>query len=119
MANISREDGVTIVELDHSYDALDEKPIEALSQLLLSETDSQETPHLLLDFSETVYISSRVLEVLFRTWKRVKDRRGRMVLCSLSPFCAEVLHITHLDTIWDIDPTRQQALQRLRSVEAV
>jgi stage II sporulation protein AA (anti-sigma F factor antagonist) len=115
MANLCRQDDFTVVELDRSYDALDEQPIEALTELLLREIETRQPVQLVLDFSNTVYISSRVLEVLFRSWKRVKEHHGRMVLCSLSPFCAEVLHITHLDAIWEIEATREQAIERLGS----
>lgn len=116
MARSSRHDGITIIEMDEAYNALDEEPIEALAALLLSE--AQQTPGpplLLLDFSKTVYMGSRVLEVLFRTWKRLKDRHGRMVLCGVQPFCGEVLQITHLDRIWEILPDRQAGLDALQA----
>jgi anti-anti-sigma factor len=113
MATLCRQDDFTVVELDRSYDALDEQPIEALTDLLLREIEARQPINLVLDFSNTEYISSRVLEVLFRSWKRVKDRRGKMILCSLSPFCAEVLHITHLDAIWQIEPSREVAIERI------
>jgi anti-anti-sigma factor len=114
MAVSCREDGVTIVEMDERYDALVEEPIEALSNLLLSEVDNAPgRPLLILDFSKTVYMCSRVLEVLVRTWKRLLERKGRMVLCSVHPFCAEVLQITHLNRIWEIQPDRKAALAAL------
>ena len=116
MAQSFRQDGITIIEMDEAYNALDEEPIEALSSLLLSEADkSPGPPLLLLDFSKTVYMGSRVLEVLFRTWKRLKERQGRMVLCGVQPFCGEVLQITHLDRIWDLLPDRQSGLETLKA----
>ncbi len=111
MAQSSRQDGITFIQMDETYNALDEQPIEALSALLLAEVDKCEgRPLLVLDFSNTVYISSRVLETLFRTWKRLKERKGRMILCSMQPFCKEVLQITHLDRIWDLAPDRAAAV---------
>jgi anti-anti-sigma factor len=116
MARSFQQDGITIIEMDETYNALEEEPIEALSNLLLTEVENNRgRPLLLLDFGQTVYMGSRVLEILFRTWKRLKDRKGRMVLCSVQPFCAEVLQITHLDRIWDILPDRQAAIAALRA----
>lgn len=119
MAQAFRQDGITIIELDEAYNALDEEPIEALARLLLSEAEKAPNPPLLLlDFSKTHYIGSRVLEVLFRTWKRLKDRKGRMVLCGVQPFCGEVLQITHLDRIWETVPDRQAGFDALHAKAA-
>ena len=118
MARIVREQDITIIELDERYDALEETNIDALASLMLAEVEKMQPPWLILDFRQTVYISSRVLEVLFRTWKRVNDREGRMAICCLSEFCAEVIHITRLDTVWDIHPSRAEAVDRLLSASS-
>jgi anti-anti-sigma factor len=115
MARIVRQNDITIVELDERYDALDEGCIEELSDLLLAQVEQIQPPWMILDFARTVYISSRVLEVLFRGWKRINDREGRLVMCNLGEFCAEVIHITRLDTVWDIQPTRDAAIERILS----
>lgn len=115
MASVRQQDGITIVEMDESYNALDEGPIDALAALLMREIDKAPgPPRLVLDFTRTSYISSRVLEVLFRTWKRVKERDGRFVLCGVQPFCGEVLQITHLDRIWDIVPDCKAAIEAMK-----
>jgi anti-anti-sigma factor len=116
MATVRQQDGVTIVEMDESYNALDEGPIDALSELLMSQIEKASgTPRLVLDFTRTNYISSRVLEVLFRTWKRVKERNGQFVLCGVQPFCGEVLQITHLDRIWDMHSDSQAAVAAVKA----
>jgi anti-anti-sigma factor len=72
-------------------------------------------PKLLLDFSNTKYMGSRVLEILFRTWKRVKERKGKMIICGVQPFCSEVLQITHLDRIWQLSPDCREAMEAMRT----
>ena len=114
MAYVTDEQGVTVLLLDKSYDALDEAQMESLSRLLFQQVEGSQRPLLLLDFTHTEYMGSRVLEILFRTWKRVTDRGGRMALCCLSPFCKEVLHVTRLDTIWTIESSRKSAIDRLK-----
>jgi len=72
-----------------------------------------------LDLSETKFIGSRFIGLLVRSWKRVRDRQGRMVLCSLQPFCREALENTRLlNTLWTTHPTRAEALQALSSSES-
>ena len=55
MATLCRQDDFTVVELDRSYDALDEQPIEALTDLLLREIEARQPINLVLDFSNTEY----------------------------------------------------------------
>lgn len=115
MASARQQDGITIVDMDESYNALDEGPIDALAELLMRQLEKASgPPRLVLDFTNTNYISSRVLEVLFRTWKRVKERDGRFVLCGVQPFCGEVLQITHLDRIWEMTPDCKAALAAMK-----
>jgi hypothetical protein len=35
-------------------------------------------------------------------------------LCGVQPFCAEVIHVTRLDTLWESFPTREEAVAVLR-----
>jgi anti-anti-sigma factor len=114
MAYVTDEQGVTVLLLDKSYDALDDAQMDSLSRLLLQQVEGAPTPLLVLDFSQTEYLGSRVLEILFRTWKRITDRGGRMVLCCLSPFVSDVLHVTLLDSIWTIESSRKSAIDRLK-----
>jgi hypothetical protein len=41
-----------------------------------------------------------------------------MVLCSVQPFCGEVLEITKLDRIWDILPDRPSAIAAVQAEPA-
>jgi anti-anti-sigma factor len=119
MATVSEEQGVRVLSLDKSYDALDDEHLESLSRMLLEQVETSPQPRLVLDFAKTEYMGSRVLEILFRAWKRVNARGGRMVLCGLSPFCAEVIHVTRLDTIWPIEPHRKAALDYINDRASV
>ena len=39
---------------------------------------------------------------------------GRLALCGLSGYCREVVEITHLDQLWSIYETRDEAVQSLK-----
>jgi len=110
MTRVSRQQGVTILELGPSYDSLDDSSLEEFGGALLDEAAHAEPPRLILDLSHTSYIGSSFLELLVRAWKRIRGRGGAMALCGVQPFCVEVLQITRLDSLWTIYPTRSEAV---------
>ena len=110
MSRSFRERDVTIIEFGEDYDSLDYQTLEQIGELLLSEATHADPPKLILDLSETQFIGSSFIELLIRTWKRLKERGGTMVLCGVQSFCTEVLQITQLTTIWKIYPSRTEAL---------
>lgn len=113
MANITRVDGVTIVEVDQEYDSLDERKLSELGAQLLAAVDQAEPPVLLLDLTRTTFIGSSFLGVAIRAWKRLRDRSGRLALCHVNELCREVLQASRLDTIWELFPSREEALREL------
>ncbi|MBX7165060.1 MAG: STAS domain-containing protein [Pirellulales bacterium] len=118
MAQILQEPPITIVELDDSYDALDVARSREIQELLLGPALAGEQPILLLDFGRTSYFGSNFIELLFRTWKRARERNGRLAVCGLSPFCRDVLRTARLDTMWDFYADRATALAALRGAAA-
>ncbi|MGQ9575494.1 MAG: STAS domain-containing protein [Thermoguttaceae bacterium] len=115
MARLTRQQDVTILELGTSYHSLDEKTLEHLGEILLSQASFAEPPRLVLDLSQTEFIGSRFVELLVRAWKRIKSRNGSMALCGVRPFCADVLRVSRLDTLWNIYPTQAEAVAGLSS----
>ena len=113
MTRLSQIDGVTIFSVDREYDSLDDSRVSEFSALLTGAVERADPPVLLLDLTNTTFIGSSFLGVLVRAWKRIRDRRGQMALCHVNPLCGEVLHASKLDTIWDIYPTRDEALRAL------
>jgi anti-anti-sigma factor len=113
MTNAVQEQDVTVRELDASYASLDDKPLEDLGEVLLTEATDAEPPRLLLDLSRTQFIGSRFIELLVRAWKRIRALDGAMALCGVQPLCAEVFQVSRLDTLWSSYPTREEGLSAL------
>jgi anti-anti-sigma factor len=113
MANVVQEQDVTVLQLDGSYASLDEKPLEELGEVLLTEATYAEPPWLLLDLSRTQFVGSRFIELLIRAWKRIRARDGSMALCGVQPLCAEVFQVSRLDTLWSSYATRDEGLTAL------
>lgn len=115
MARVHRQDEVTIVELDPEYDSLDESVLQQIHDLLVALAQTAVPPLLVLDLSRTTFMGSGFIEMIFRAWKRLVARQGRLVLCGLQPYCAEVLKATRLDTLWESRATREEAVVALRT----
>jgi hypothetical protein len=49
-------------------------------------------------------------------WNRLQTKpAGNFAICGLTPYCLEVLKITHLDTLWRIFPQRGEAVRALEA----
>lgn len=103
----------TVIELGKSYDSLDLDALNEIGSVLLTHARDAEPPRLVLDMSQTGFIGSTFIELLVRTWKRLRERGGTLSLCELQPFCQEVLRVTHLETIWPCYPTRDEAIRMM------
>ena len=99
MPQVERRDDVTVIHLDAAYEALDQTKFEAAQKLLLGQAETVDPPLMVLDLSQTAYMGSAFIEVMFRAWKRIADREGKLVLSGVQPLCQEVLHTTRLDSV--------------------
>lgn len=66
-----------------------------------------------LDMSGVEYISSAGLRVVLLLAKRLKQKSGRLVLCSLQPHVLEVFDISGFLSILDVADSREAALGQL------
>lgn len=65
--------------------------------------------HLLVDLSETSYISSNGLRVLLASFKAARQSGGTLKLCCLSARLAEIFEMAGFDQVFDIYGTRTAA----------
>lgn len=113
MAQVKRINDVTLIELAGEYSSLDEDRFQRVRDLLMDLAQSAEPPLLAIDLSQTKFIGSAFIEVLFRCWKRIEARQGRMALCGLQPFCVEVLQVARMDTLLEMHPSVHDGLAAL------
>ena len=113
MAQTSKINDITIVELDASYDSLEGQSLAQASAMLLELAQNCDPPIMMLDMSATRFIGSEFLELIFRVWRRLAGRQGQMVLCNVYPYCQEVLKITGLANLWPSYATRDEACAAL------
>jgi len=67
----------------------------------------------IMDFTGVAHMSSSALGMLITIQKRVRERSGQLKLCGIHPAIMEVFTITRLNEVFDIHPTRQDALASL------
>lgn len=87
------------------------------------ETEAGEILHLLgkgtirnvvLDFHKTDYYGSTALGFFIKLWKRVRQQGGRLAFCGVSDNEREILEVTHLDGLWPICPSKEEALKAVQ-----
>ena len=112
---VTLQDGVTIVSLvGPEYENLDERLLDGIRTSLLDIAQGLTAPVMALDLSHTKFFGSAFIEILFRVANRIKNRGGKFALCGLTEYCAEVIHITHLDSLWPVLPDSASAVAKLK-----
>lgn len=111
---VYQQDGVAVLDFGPGSHSLDESTVQSLQQSML-EASNVEPPLLVLDLTDVEFFGSSFIEVLFRVWSRIKNRRGRFALCGLSPDCLEIIEVTKLNTLWTIYDTVDEAVAALKS----
>ena len=111
---VIQEDGVTVVAMGQEYENIDETVIDEVRDFLLNVSGSADPPRLLIDLSKVEFFGSSFIELLFRVWHRMKAKDGGAFgICGLNPYCREVLEVTHLNQLWEIYGTREEALKAM------
>lgn len=100
---------VTIAALPDRIDAVGAKDVETQ----LDEALDGGARKLVADFTDTEYVSSAGLRVFLATLKFMEKNQGRIVLCGLAPFVAEVFEVSGFSTLFEIVAGRDEAVAAL------
>jgi anti-anti-sigma factor len=107
---INRHGDVTVITLGPDCENVDEECLEGLREPLLDAANSAVPPIVVLDLTETQFFGSSFIEVLFRIWNRINSQDGKFGISGLSTYCREVLEVTHLDQLWGIFESFEEAI---------
>jgi len=111
---IEKRDGVTCILLGKDFESLDEHNLDAIRGMMLDAVSDIEPPYVVVDLSHTNFFGSSFIEILFRVWNRVSGKPdGRFTLSGLTPYCREVLEVTHLDQLWELHESLDSAVASL------
>ncbi len=107
---------MNILDSDHNVrvlapsgrlDAAGARPLDSELQTQLS----QGRTRLVVDLSDTRYISSNGLRVMLHARKDAEQQGGALKLCGLSPRLKEIFEMVGFDKVFEIYPTRQDAVK--------
>jgi anti-anti-sigma factor len=90
---------------------LDCLDIEAGQKEVLAFLDHTRARNVVLDLSRMDYSGSTALGFFIRLSARVKSGNGRMAVCNVSEHENEIFRLAHLDRLWPILPSKEEALQ--------
>jgi anti-anti-sigma factor len=92
----------------------------AFERELLPEVEgcSGEAKKLLLDCSGLAYMSSAGLRVLMIAAKRCRHQNGKIVLAALQPTIQEIFRISRFDTVFEVFPSVETALEAISPAAA-
>ncbi len=109
-----RDGNVVIVVFGTPLQQIEEVNVTEVGQKLVEITDRLTQPLLVLDMTATEFFGSSFIEVLFRVWKQLSlNPAAQLAIVGLQPYCREVLKVTHLDTLWQIFDTQEEASKAL------
>lgn len=109
---ISTEGDVSIVELTDRK-ILDEVNIGQIGDQINALIGQSSKLKLLLDFTAVCHMSSSALGMLITVHKRIREKGGQLRMCNIGPAILEVFVIMRLNDVFQICPTRADALASL------
>ena len=108
---IRKRGDVTVIVFGPQFETLDEYMLDQIREFVLDSAKIADPPKIVIDLSYTKFFGSSFIEVLFRVWNRVNGQSGcAFALAGLTPYCREVLEVTHLDKLWPLHPTVDAAM---------
>jgi len=111
-----RDGDVTIVVFGQDLKQLDEINVADIGHKLVDVASRIAVPKLILDLSLTDFFGSSFIEVLFRVWRKLNERpNAKFGIAGLQPYCREVLEITHLNRLWPMFDSRDEATKAFKS----
>lgn len=112
---IEKRENVTCILLGEGFENLDEQILESIRGLMLETAAEADPPRVVVDLPYTKFFGSSFIEVLFRVWNRINGLPGgRFSISGLTPYCQEVLEVTHLDKLWELHDNLDDAVAALK-----
>lgn len=107
---VSVDRRVTVVQIDQAHPQLREVEVEHLTDALVNTVQNADPKWILIELSHVEFFGSSFIELLLRIASRVQAADGKFALAGLTSYCREVLEVTHLDQLWKIYPTADDAV---------
>lgn len=101
---------IRVVGLTGRFDEMAAPEVDAALHSVLQEVSP---PQIVVDLAGVEYISSSALRILMMLSRAVTRSNGRLALCGLSPFVAEVFEIGNFNSLFQVYSDRGAAVYAL------
>jgi anti-sigma B factor antagonist len=108
--DVHSEEGLTVVTLPERIDTHNATAVQARFDELLADG----TRTMIADLDQTEYISSAGLRVFLYVLKFLEKNGGRIALCGMKPFVADVFDIAGFSQLFIVAGSRDEAAAVLR-----
>ena len=110
---VRKDDGVIHVEfVDRNI--LDEANIQQIGDEITALIEAEDTPRLVISFSNVDHLSSAALGTLITIHNKMKAKNGHLRLANIDPQIYEVFVITKLNKLFEIHEDSEQAISSLQ-----
>lgn len=110
------EGGVVVLDIIRPVGSLSDAAVMRELDQVLNDLHSSNCRQLIIDFQQTPYFGSSLLEALRLMWNAIHKEQGQMVLCNLSEVGREIMEVSKFDHIWPIVADRGAALSQMRNL---
>ena len=105
--NESKTDSCTIISIVGRLDITNYSILELKFRDLMENKQNR----ILVDCAKMDYVSSSGLRILLMALKHLSAENGKFVLCNLQENIKEIFEISGFNSIFEIHPTREEALK--------
>ena len=103
------KDGIICFQIDGRLDAGSASQAETQVKQVLQQGNLR----LLFDLSKMDYISSAGLRVILMAVKELRNKKGKVVLCCLTPYVKEIFDVSNFSSIIPITDSVESGLQQM------
>jgi len=107
IANISRRDGVTVVDIEGRFDAASASQTKQELHNLVQDGSIR----LVLNLEKMDFIDSAGLGVLVSCLRRTAAEGGDLRLADVPPFCRSIFELTRLTRVFDVTESVEEAVR--------
>ena len=73
--------------------------------------------YLVIDMSHVNFFGASFIGILVNAWDQLNKSQRHLAICGLTPFCARLIQVLHLNELFDIYPTQEIVFEKIsRSV---
>ncbi len=104
----------TLLELPGpEYSSHDDERLGHVRRLIQDLAEKADRQYLVIDLSRVHFFGASFIGILVNAWDQLKGSQRHLAICGLTPYCAKLIQVLHLDKLFDIHPTQEIVLEKI------